>query len=56
MRDFTFNRERNVYVCPTNKLLKTTGNVSADHKIRYRASRRDCRVRVIMILVTATSS
>jgi hypothetical protein len=42
--DFTFDRERNVYVCPTNKLLKTTGNVSADHKIRYRASRRDCRV------------
>jgi hypothetical protein len=41
--DFTFDRERNVYVCPTNKLLKTTGNVSADHKIRYRASRRDCR-------------
>jgi hypothetical protein len=33
-----------VYVCLTNKLLKTTGNVSADHKVRYRASRRDCRV------------
>ena len=30
--DFKFDRERNVYVCPTNKLLKTTGNVSADHK------------------------
>ncbi len=42
--DFTFDRERNVYVCPTNKLLKNTGNVSADHKILYRASRRDCRV------------
>jgi len=42
--DFTFDRERNVYVCPTNKLLKTTGNVSADHKVRYRASRRGCRV------------
>ena len=41
--DFTFDRERNVYVCPANKLLKTTGNAGADHKVRYRASRRDCR-------------
>jgi transposase len=41
--DFTFDREHNVYVCPTNKLLKTTGNVGSDHKVRYRASRRDCR-------------
>ena len=41
--DFMFDRERNVYVCPTNKLLKTTGKAGADHKVRYRASRRDCR-------------
>ena len=40
--DFTFDRERNVYVCPTNKLLKTTGNVDGEHKVRYLASRRDC--------------
>jgi hypothetical protein len=40
--DFTFDRERNIYVCPTNKLLKTTGNVGSGHKVRYRASRRDC--------------
>jgi transposase len=39
---FTFDRERNVYVCPTNKLLKTTGKAGADH-MRYRASRLDCR-------------
>jgi hypothetical protein len=25
--DFTFDRDRNVYVCPADKLLKTTGNV-----------------------------
>ena len=42
--DFTFDRKRNVYVCPANKLLRTTGNAGADHKVRYRASRRDCRV------------
>ena len=27
--DFTFDREHNVYVCPTDKLLKTTGNVGS---------------------------
>jgi transposase len=40
--DFTFDRERNVYVCPTGKLLKTTGNVGDDHALRYLASKRDC--------------
>src|SRR5882672_986823 len=41
--DFTFDRERNVYVCPADKLLKTTGNVGSDHKVRYRALKRECR-------------
>src|SRR5712675_1721717 len=40
--DFTFDRERNVYVCPADKLLKTTGNVGSDHKVRYLALKRDC--------------
>ena len=40
--DFTFDRERNVYVCPAGKLLKTTGNVGDDHALRYLASKRDC--------------
>ncbi len=40
--DFTFDRERNVYVCPADKLLKTTGNVGDDHMVRYRASKADC--------------
>jgi transposase len=40
--DFTFDRERNVYVCPADKLLKTTGNVGSDHKVRYFALKRDC--------------
>jgi len=40
--DFTFDRERNVYVCPAGKLLKTTGNVGDDHVLRYLASKRDC--------------
>jgi Transposase DDE domain len=40
--DFTFDRERNVYVCPAGKVLKTTGNVGDDHMLRYLASKRDC--------------
>jgi hypothetical protein len=40
--DFRFNRERNVYVCPADKLLRTTGNVGDDHAVRYRASKRHC--------------
>jgi transposase len=40
--DFTFDRERNVYVCPAGKILKTTGNVGDDHMLRYLASKRDC--------------
>src|ERR1700681_3254771 len=40
--DFTFDRERNVYVCPAGKLLTTTGNVGDDHILRYIASKRNC--------------
>ena len=39
--DFTFDRARNVYVCPAGKLLTTTGNVGDDHILRYLASKRD---------------
>ena len=42
--DFTFDSDRNLYVCPAGKLLTTTGSVGADHVVRYRARRRDCRV------------
>ena len=41
--DFRFDRERNVYVCPADKLLKTTGSVGSDHMVRYRALKRECR-------------
>jgi transposase len=40
--DFRFDPERNVYVCPADKLLKTTGNVGVDHMVRYLASKPDC--------------
>src|SRR6266540_458705 len=40
--DFTFDKEHNVYLCPTGKLLTTTGKVSEGRTILYRASTRDC--------------
>ena len=40
--DFTFDKERNVYVCPEGKVLTTTGAVGNDHTLRYFALKRDC--------------
>ena len=40
--DFTFDKDRNVYVCPMGKLLKTTGRILAEHKFRYTAKSYDC--------------
>jgi transposase len=42
--DFPFDKERNVYVCPNNKLLHTTGTVHDGNTLRYRASKFDCSV------------
>ena len=39
---FKFDKERNVYVCPMGKLLKTTGRILSENKFRYMASIRDC--------------
>jgi len=41
--DFTFDKERNVYVCPAGKLLTTTGTVIDGETLRYLASTSDCR-------------
>ena len=40
--DFTFDKERNVYVCPEGKVLTTTGAIGNDHTLRYFALKRDC--------------
>jgi transposase len=40
--DFSFDKERNVYVCPAGKLLATTGRVHDGRTVLYRASTRDC--------------
>ncbi len=42
--DFTFDKERNVYICPAGKVLTTTGKVATDGEtLYYRAKTRDCR-------------
>ena len=42
--DFSFDKERNVYICPAGKVLITTGKVATDGEtLYYRARTRDCR-------------
>jgi transposase len=40
--DFKFDKDRNVYVCPASKLLKTTGRILSGYVLRYTASTFDC--------------
>jgi transposase len=42
--DFTFDKERNVYICPAGKVLTTTGKLATDGETLYYLARtRDCR-------------
>jgi transposase len=40
--DFTFDNDRNVYVCPQGKLLHTTGRIHDGDVLLYRARTSDC--------------
>ena len=40
--DFKYDKQRNIYVCPAGKLLKTTGRILSDNTLRYLASSYDC--------------
>jgi len=40
--DFTFDKDRNVYICPEGNLLTTTGAIGLDHTLRYLALKHDC--------------
>ena len=40
--DFTFDAERDVYICPEHKTLTTTGQVFNGNTLYYRASKFDC--------------
>ena len=39
---FTFDKDRNVYVCPQSKLLHTTGRIHDGMTLLYRARTSDC--------------
>jgi Pyruvate/2-oxoacid:ferredoxin oxidoreductase delta subunit len=42
--DFTFDKDRNVYICPANKVLTTTGKLVNDGEtLLYQTKARDCR-------------
>lgn len=42
--DFSFDEERNVYICPAGKVLTTTGKLASDGEtLYYRPRVRDCR-------------
>ncbi len=45
LEDFTFDKERNVYICPAGKILTTTGRLVNDGEttLLYFASVLDCR-------------
>ena len=53
--DFTFDKERNVYICPASKVLTTTGKVSHrwGNHMYYRA--RDTRLPQLPTQVTVLS-
>ncbi len=40
--DFTFDRDRDLYVCPPGNTLKTTGRLHGGKTLIYRASKYDC--------------
>lgn len=42
LSDFKWDKSRGVYICPAGKLLKTSGTIHADHRLRYRAVKSDC--------------
>lgn len=40
--DFTFDKQNDVYICPTGKRLSSSGRVNSDNFYRYLASTYDC--------------
>jgi hypothetical protein len=40
--EFKFDKERNIYVCPGARILKTTGRILSGQILRYTASTTDC--------------
>lgn len=42
--DFRYDWRRDVYICPNNKVLHTSGTAHEGYKLIYRASKFDCEV------------
>ncbi len=42
--DFTYDKDRNLYICPGGKALKTSGTVHDGTTIKYIAKRSDCAI------------
>ncbi len=42
--DFAYDTERDVYICPEDKILTTTGRVFVGNTLYYRSSKFDCDV------------
>jgi transposase len=40
--DFDYDKERDRYICPGGRILKTTGRLHSDNTYRYIASKHDC--------------
>jgi transposase len=40
--DFSFDKDRGIYVCPEGKALRTTGTVHDGKTLLYRSSKREC--------------
>ena len=40
--DFTFDKDRDVYICPRGRMLRTTGRVHDGKTILYRSRKADC--------------
>jgi transposase len=43
-RDFRWDKQGGVYICPNNKVLHSTGTLHEGRMLRYRASKFDCDV------------
>ncbi len=42
--DFKWKKRAGVYICPNDKVLRTSGTIHDDKTLLYRASKRDCDV------------
>jgi transposase len=42
--EFRWDKRREVYICPNNKVLRTSGTIYANRTLVYRASKLDCDV------------